>query len=166
MSEGINKNLVIGILVILVVVFGFLWYKSENKSAVSAVDETLKCAQLYELKKGKYWGDEIGQSKYIFNKDLNTCLALNIYNNFQTKDYFAMVMDMSNDKSLLYYSDKQKGFYVEGDQRIDCKNSYVYFEYLKNGKEIKDYGCEKYGLMDRMFEQVRAFGFEVFDATL
>jgi hypothetical protein len=164
--DRINKNLVIGVLLILLIIFGLFWYKNTNKKVVSVVDQTLKCAQLYELKKDKYWGDEIGQSKYIFNRNLNTCLALNIYNNSETKDYFAMVMDMSNDKFLLYYSDTRKGFYVEGDQRIDCKNSYIYFEYLKNGKEVKDYGCEKYSLMDRMFEQIRAFGFEVFDATL
>jgi hypothetical protein len=158
---NISKNLIIGVLAMLVVVFGVLWYRGENKSATSIVDDTLKCAQLYDLKKGTYWRDEIGQSKYIFNKDLNTCLALNIFHNSQTKDYFAMVMDMSTDKSLLSYSDRQKGFYVDGDQRIDCKISYVYFEYLKNGKTVKDYGCEKYGLMDKMFDQVRAFGFEV-----
>ena len=164
--EKSNKNFIIVFLLILVIVFGLLLYKSENKNSVSIIDETLNCARLYELKKSKYWGDEIGQSKYIFNKDMNTCLALNIYNNFRTKDYFAMVMDMTNDKTFLYYSDKQKGFYVEGDQRVDCKNSYVYFEYIKMGKEVKDYGCEKYALMDRMFEQVRAFGFEVSGTSL
>ncbi len=147
-------------------VFGFLWLKSEKLNTASVVDETLKCAQLYELKKGKYWGDEIGQSKYIFNKDLSTCLALNIYNNFQTEDYFAMVMDMSNDKSLLYYSYDPKGFYIEGDQLIHCKNAYMYFEYLKNGKEVNEYGCEKSGLMYKMFEQVKSFGFEIFGDTL
>lgn len=161
-----TKNIIIGVLVILVIIFGLLWYRSENENSDSIIDKTLKCAQLYEIKKGKYWGDEIGQSKYLFNKDLNTCLALNIYYNPQTKDYFAMVMDMSIDKSILYYDSEQKGFYVEGGKRIDCKYSYNYLKYLKNGKEVRDYGCEKYNLMDKMFDRVRDFGFEVFDAAL
>jgi hypothetical protein len=156
--DQINKNFIIGILVISIAVLGLLWYRSDNRSTV---DDTLKCAQLYELKKDRYWNNEIGNSKYIFNKKLNTCLALNIYNDFETKNYFAMIMDMSDDKIILYYTDKQKGFYVKEDGSADCKNSYVSFEYLKNEKEIKDSGCDKYVLMDEMFEQVRELGFEI-----
>lgn len=161
--EKINKNFIITILAISVVVFSFLWYRGENKNVV---DETLKCTQLYELKKAKYWGDKIGQSKSIFNKNLNTCLALNIYNDPITKKYFGMVIDTANDKTILYYDYEPKGFYIEGDKRILCENSYMYFEYLKNKNKIKDYGCEKSDLMYKMFEQVRAFGFEVFGDTL
>ncbi|TSC66121.1 MAG: hypothetical protein G01um101477_209 [Candidatus Doudnabacteria bacterium Gr01-1014_77] len=161
--ERINKNFIIAVLAILILIIGFFWYKGTNKSIV---DKTLQCAQLYELKKVKYWGNEIGQNKSVFNKTLNACLALNIYNDFQTKDYFAMIIDMSNDKTILSFSAQQKGFYFNNSQRIDCKNSYIYFKYLKNGEEIKDYGCEKYDLMDKMFEQVRDFGFEVFGASL
>jgi hypothetical protein len=127
------------------------------------VETALKCTQLYELKKVKYWHDEIGQSSPIYNKNLNTCLALNIYNDFETKDYFAMIIDMSNDETLLYYSAKPQGFYVEGDQIINCEYEYDYLEYLKNGKETKEYGCEKWELFDKMFEEVRNFGFKIFD---
>lgn len=161
--KKINKNLIIGALFILVVVFGFIWYIGENKSVI---DESLKCTQLYELKKAKYWNNEIGQSKSIFNKDLNTCLALNIYNNPISKKYFGMVMDMSNDKTLLYYSSTPNGFYFEGEsgnKKITCEYSYDYLEYLKSGEEVKEYGCEKTDLLDKMFTQIRGFGFEVFD---
>ncbi len=160
------KNIIIAILGILLVVFASLWYISEKESTENFVDKTLKCTQLYELKKDKYWENEIGQSKSIFSKALGTCLALNIYNNSYTKNYYAMVIDMSNDKTLLYYSDKRNGFYYEGDQKVSCENSYIYFEYIQSGKTIKNYGCEKFGLMDDMFKEIRAFGFDVFDASL
>ena len=127
----------------------------------SRVDATLKCAQLYEVKKEKYWRDEIGQNKYIFSAELNTCLALNIYNNFDTGSYFAMVIDMVSDKTLLFYTDVPQGTLVDGDSVTTCEKRAVSLEYQRTGKEISDSGCDKFTLMNEMFTQVRAFGFDV-----
>lgn len=166
------------IAVILIVSLSVAYYyviflpKTNTVSSTDTVDNTLKCNELYELKKTKYWGEEIGQSKVIYNEDLDTCLALNIYNDFDTKDYFAMIMDMSDDSTLMYYSSKPEGFYVEGDQMISCKNNYIFFEFVQNGETFKEYGCDtdeegmltdKIGLFDKMFEKVRDFDFKVFD---
>lgn len=163
MSGITNKNLIIGILIVLVIIFGALWYMEKNKISVN---EALTCTQLYELKKVIYWKDEIGQSSSIFNKDLNTCLAVNLYNNTLNEHYFGMVIDMSNDKTLLYYSSTPKGYYFEGensDKKITCDSSYDYLEYLENGVEKKEYGCEKYEVFEKMFMLIKSFGFEIFD---
>jgi hypothetical protein len=76
-----------------------------------------------------------------------------------------MVIDMANDKTLLYHSSTPKGFYFEGengDKKVTCEFTYDYLEFLKEGKKIKESGCEKFGLLDKMFDQIRAFGFTVF----
>jgi hypothetical protein len=159
----ISKNSVILFLTIGIILITILYWKETNKNFI---DETLKCSQLYELKKTRYWGQNIGQSKALFSTKLNTCLAVNINNNTDAGEYFAMVVDMATDKTLLYYNDTQKGFYFQGDIRIDCKNSYVYFEYFNKTKKINEYGCEKYDLMDKMFEKIRSYGFEINDAKL
>ena len=146
--------------------------KTSTITNTDIVGNTLKCNELYELKKSKYWGDEIGQSKAVYNQNLNACLALNIFNNFNTKEYFATIMDMSDDSTLLHYSSTPKGFYFEGDKKIICQENYIYFEFVQNEKIVKEYGCDldkngqltnKLGLFDNMFEQVRSFGFKVFD---
>lgn len=153
-----QKNIIIVILLAVLVVVSYLAFK-EKLSGVNIVDMTLKCNQLYEAKKEKYWGDEIGQSKSIFNQKLNTCLALNIRNNSTTGEYLAMVIDMKNDKTMLYYSDQKGGNYVENSNLKECKNSYVFLQY----DNIKEYGCEKYELLEKMFAQVKNYGFTVFD---
>ena len=35
-------------------------------------------------------------------------------------------------------------------------------ETAENGKEVEEYGCDKFGLLDKMFEIIRSYGFEVF----
>ncbi|MFH1546270.1 MAG: hypothetical protein ABIE14_02750 [Patescibacteria group bacterium] len=160
-------------LVAFSVVYYFVIFLPNSNQSANTVSNTLKCNKLYELKKSKYWEDEIGQSKAIYNSNLNTCLALNIYNNSDTKKYFAMVMDMSDDSTLMYYSSTPKGFYFEGEdyKKITCKENYIYFELVQNGKTVKEYGCDlddegqltdKFGLFDKIFEQVRSYGFKVF----
>jgi len=124
------------------------------------VESTLQCAQLYDLKKARYWGDEVGNDKYAFNESLNTCLALNIHLNYETGRYFAMVIDVVSDRTLLYYSDDPSGTIVDGQQVITCENRAVHLSYSANEKEIKEAGCDRYDLMDRMLERVRALGFE------
>lgn len=174
-NEAVKISLIAAILIVaLSIAYYFVIFlpKTNTSTNTSTVDNTLKCNELYELKKTKYWGDEIGQSKAIYNDDLDTCLALNIYNDFQTDKYFAMIMDMSDDSTLMYYSSTPQGFYVEGDERITCQNNYIFFEFVQNGKTVKEYGCDtddeglltdKMGIFDKMFEKVRDFDFKVFD---
>lgn len=136
-----------------------------SASQIDIPDKILKCNQLYELKKVKYWGIEIGQNSAIYSQNLNTCLALNIYNNFETKKYTGMVIDMANDKTLLYYSSTPNGVYYEGEnsnKKITCNDTYDYLSFTKDNQEVKDFGCEKYKLLDEMFAQIRSFGFTVF----
>ncbi len=176
-NEAVKISLIAAILIVaLSVAYYFVIFlpKTNTATNISTVDNTLKCNELYELKKTKYWGDDIGQSKAIYNSKLDTCLALNIYNDFDTEKYFAMVMDMSDDSTLMYYSSTPQGFYFEDDRKITCENNYIYFEFIQNGKENKEYGCDtdkegmltdKFGLFDKMFEKVRDFDFKVFDAS-
>ena len=145
------------------IAYYFMIFSPNYNQSKDMVSNTLKCNELYELKKSKYWNTEIGQSKAIYNTDLNTCLALNIYNNFDTKKYFATVIDMSDDSTLMYYNFTPEGFYFEDDKKITCEYGYDFFEFVQNGKKIKEYGCEEFGLFDDMFEKVRSYGFKVFD---
>ena len=172
--DKINKNLIIGVLSILVVIFGVLWYKSENKSGVSVVDETLKCNQLLNIKKTKYFADwriKDGRSEAIFNKKLNSCLALNTYASAgavfdNLGDNLVDIINLENDENLLFYHSTPKGSYIKVEngepQNITCNSSYIYFEYAKNGDKVKDDGCERYDLTDKMSEQVKGFGFTLF----
>lgn len=173
-NEAAKISIIAAILIVaLSVAYYFLIFLPKtNPTNSDTVGNSLKCNELYELKKSKYWGNEIGQSKAIYNKDLNSCLALNIYNNFDTKEYFATVMDMSDDSTLMHYSSTPQGFYFEGDKKIICKENYIFFEFVQNGKTTKEYGCDldengqltnKFGLFDKMFGKVRDFGFKIFD---
>lgn len=174
-NEAVKISIIAAILIVaLSVAYYFVIFLPKNSTSTNndTVGNTLKCNELYELKKSKYWGDEIGQSKAVYNSKLDTCLALNMYNDFDTKKYFAMVMDMSDDSTLMYYSSDPQGLYFEGDQKITCEENYIYFEFVQNGKEVKEYGCDtdeegmltdKFGLFDKMIEKVRDFDFKVFD---
>lgn len=137
--------------------------ESQLNDTVSIVDETLKCLEVWEKKKNKYFDNEIGQYGVIFNENLNTCLAFNLHINFQTDYYFGMVIDLLTDKVLVSYSSDPQGIYFDEGKKISCEHYYVYLSYFEDGEEIKKYGCEKYELMDEMFEKVREFGFQVFD---
>ena len=150
-------------LISISIVYYFVIFLPNSNQSTDAISNTLKCNELYELKKSKYWGNEIGQSKYIFNNNLNTCLAYNIYNDFDKNEYFAMIMDMTNDKTLLYYNETDEGEYFEDDKKVKCEITYNYLEYDDNSKKVTKYGCEKYSLMDEMFEKIRSYGFVVFD---
>lgn len=127
----------------------------------NAIEATLQCAQLYELKKERYWGRNIGNNKYLFSRDLNTCLALNIHNDSDAGRYFAMVLDMVTDKSLLYLSNEREGELADGDKVTKCPERAMYLSYFVDGTEVKEFGCDRHDLMDKMFERVKAFGFEL-----
>jgi hypothetical protein len=125
----------------------------------NTVELTLQCAQLYDLKKQRYWGHEVGEDRYIFSRDLGTCLALNIYYDRQTEGYFATVIDMSNDKILLRYGDTVKGVIVDGGETTKCESRAMNLSYTMKGTEVQEAGCDRNDLMGKMFEQVRLFGF-------
>ncbi len=101
-----SKNIIIILLVILLgisVYFNF----SLDSNRLSAVDETLKCIELWEKKKDRLFGNEIGNYRVIWNKDLNTCLAGNIYDEYMNTGegdkYFIFVIDLLTDEVLLSY---------------------------------------------------------------
>ena len=172
-NNALTITIIVATLLISIsVAYYFMIFLPDSGQSINTVNNTLKCNELYELKKSKYWGDEIGQSKAIYNSDLNTCLALNIYNNFDAEEYFGMVIDMSDDSTLMHYSSTPEGFYFKGDQKITCKENYIYFEFVQNGEKIKEYGCDldnegeltdEFLLFDKMFEKIRGYGFKVFD---
>jgi|SRR3990167_5451173 len=162
-----NQIIFIALSLIIGSILGYMFrdyeYDHTNKGATTGknyVSETAECNGLFEMKKAKYWNEEIGQYNAIYSPSLKTCLALNIYYNSQTKDYLANVVDMSNDKTLLYYSDDYGGYYVEGDKRINCSNSYAtYFKHINNGNEEVEQGCERHDLLYKMFERIEGYGF-------
>jgi hypothetical protein len=165
-------NILIGLVMGILLTTCYFQLGKISDSTQKTISSDLACTQLYELKKEKYWGEKIGQSKAIYNSKLDSCLALNMYSDFDTDEYFATVINMSNDSTLLDYSSKPKGFYFEGDKKNVCQNDYVYFEHLKNNKEVKEYGCttdnngnltDNLYLFDKMLEEVRSYGFKVFD---
>ncbi len=101
-----NKNIIIILLVILLgisVYFNF----SLNNNRLSVADETLKCIELWEKKKDRLFGYEIGNYRVIWNKNLNTCLAGNIYDEYMNTgegdEYFIFVIDLITDEVLLSY---------------------------------------------------------------
>ena len=172
-NEAVKISIITVILIVaFLIAYYFVIFLPNINTSKNTISNTLKCNELYELKKTKYWGNKIGQSKTIYNEDLNACLALNIYNNFDTEEYFAIIIDMSDDLVLMHYSSAPQGFYFEGDEKVTCKENYIYFEFVQNGKTVKKYGCDlddegqltdKFGFFDKMFEKIRDFGFKVFD---
>ena len=156
--------IIIAILLIsLSIIYYLIIFLPNSNQSTDMAGNALKCNELYELKKTKYWEEEIGQSKAIYNTDLNACLALNMYFDFDTDKYFASVINMLDDSSLMRYSSTPKGFYFEEDEKIICENEYDFFEFTQNGKEIREYGCEKIELFDDMINKARSYGFTVFD---
>lgn len=125
------------------------------------IENTLKCSQLYEMKKTGYWDDKIGKNGVLFNQRLDTCLTFNIYNDSPSRDYIeARVIDMSNDAMLLSYYDEGKGFYHEGEKLIVCDTAYARLGYIENGKKIEKNGClEKIDLLSEMQQRIKDFGF-------
>jgi hypothetical protein len=107
-----------------------------SQEKVDIVDQTIKCEQLLQLKKSRYFGDENGQMRSIYNPQLKTCLAMNIYNNPVTGQYYGMVLDMQNDKTLYYYS-------VNKGELVDSKSGDSMYDMAA---KIRSYGFEVTGL--------------------
>jgi len=72
-----------------------------------------------------------------------------------------MVVDMSNDKSLLYYSAESGGVIVDANKPITCKKWAITYSYTVNGREFTESGCDKLDLMSKMLERISAFGFKI-----
>lgn len=69
-------------LVIFVLVLMLYIYCLVGVNKKGDINNDLICNQLYELKKEKYFKDEIGQSKAMYSKKLDTCIAYNLCSDF------------------------------------------------------------------------------------
>ncbi len=145
------------LLVSLSLGYYFVILLPNSNNSIDIIEATTKCHELYELKKSKYWERE-GQSKVIYNPDLKTCLALNIYNDHDDERYYAMIIDMANDETLMSYNDFRKSYILKP---YNCERAYISFDYLRSGKKIEENGCERFELFNKMFEHVRSYGFSV-----
>lgn len=110
------------IVIILLFLLGISLYfnfQYSNKTDEFTGDKTLACLELWEKKKERIFGDEIGNWRVIYNQKLDTCLAGNIYDEYMNtglnKDnslYFIFVIDLITDENLLSYQ-------VRGDKMED-----------------------------------------------
>ncbi|MBU1017983.1 hypothetical protein KKA33_03060 [Patescibacteria group bacterium] len=160
-----KKIILVPILIVILSLTGCS-NKSDVKQGMDLVEATIKCEELLEKKQEKYFGSEIGQMKTTFNTDLNTCLVFNIYNNSSAGHYYGMVKDLVSDKTLLYYSSDTQGPYFRDGESIDCEHQFDNLEYLDGDKKKEEYGCERYDLMEKMFEIIQSYGFEVLGGGL
>ena len=115
-----NKNIKLVWIVILLLIIGFSVLCYFNTSRGNSIEKTISCNQLFETKQEKYFAGTIGNSKTIYSAKLDTCLALNIYNSSQDQRYYIIVIDMTTDKTLLYFNgndlaiiDKQSGMSMD-----------------------------------------------------
>jgi hypothetical protein len=106
---------------------------SKNKTVASSkrsvIENTLLCNELIGYKKDRYFGDEIGQLRVIYDDTKDTCLVLNIYYNGRFKDYTSMVLDMRNDETLLYYQ-------LGDGQFVDEEHGWTRAEMIEKVREI------------------------------
>jgi len=125
------------------------------------IADALKCEQLYSYRKLKYWGDEIGNDKVLFNADLNTCLAMNVLYRFSLDGrYWVMVLDMGSDKTLLYYKDIKGGTLVDSNGAVTtCSGRAVEYTYVEGSDEKSASGCDRDDLMKPMMERIESYGF-------
>ncbi len=102
------KTITIFLLIALLVslYFNYSFFNKKNNGEFIAT-KTLECLELWEKKKSRLFGNEIGNYRVIFNPKLNTCLAGNIYdqkmNTREGDKYFIFVIDLITDETLLSY---------------------------------------------------------------
>lgn len=125
------------------------------------VADALKCEQLYESRKSKYWGNEIGNDKVHFNAELNTCLAMNVLNRFSSEGrYWAKVLDMGSDRILLSYSDTRGGAIVGTSGAVTlCPGRAVEYSYVDGSQTRSASGCDRDDLIKPMMERIESYGF-------
>lgn len=93
--------------IVLLISLFFNWQLYTKNSNEFIADKTLDCLKLWEQKKDRLFGTEIGNYRVIYNPKLNTCLVGNIYtqkiNTGSGNKYFIFVIDLITDKTLLSY---------------------------------------------------------------
>ncbi len=102
-DKGIDKkNLGGAILLSTIAIIIFLsWYLPSH--SLHAIKATNECTTIFKEKARGYFGD-VGSNRFIYNKQMNTCLLLNIQSDETTSAYRMAVVDMINDGIYFYYS--------------------------------------------------------------
>jgi hypothetical protein len=88
-------------LCILAVSAVFVWYV--NKYSSHAINTTATCATIFKEKSVGYFGD-VGKSRFVFNKKMNTCLILNTNDDEITGEFRLLLVDMISDDILFVYT--------------------------------------------------------------
>lgn len=139
--SNITTYILAAVIIILLGVIAYLQLSSgsvhTSGSDVNLVEQTLLCGQLYELKKEQYWGHQIGQDQYIYNKDRESCLVANIYNEPLNSNFFMMVIDMTNDATLLHYIQDRTTTTAR-----ECEQMWVSLTYMDGDDEVKLSECD------------------------
>lgn len=127
----ISIFLLIALLISLYFNYNFYTQK-DNINAIAA--KTLDCLKLWDKKKDRLFGNEIGNYRVIYSSKLNTCLAGNIYDQKmitgEGDKYFIFVVDLITDETLMSYL--THGDIMEEDDGVKWEDA------------IKEY--ENYGL--------------------
>jgi len=117
-KNGLITIILLLLLSLLISLLANIYLLSTNKqnNSQSISSKTLECLDLWERKKERLFGDEVGNYRVIFNSDINTCLVGNIF--YEGKrytnnpKYFIFVIDLNTDEILLAYQ-------VFGDEIYD-----------------------------------------------
>lgn len=100
-----NKSTIIILLTIIFLVS--LYFNFFDNDKINIVAITTECIELWEKKKERAFGNEIGNYRVIYNTKLDTCIAGNIYDQHMNTGfgdkYFIFVIDLVTDKVLLSY---------------------------------------------------------------
>jgi len=125
-----SKFTIVALVAALAVSLFFNWRSYSQKTQVD-ISKTSECLDLWEKKKERLFGNEIGNYRVIYNTKLGTCLAGNIYDQkmntgFGDK-YFIFVIDLVTDKVLLSYQTRGDVFEDGGvtwDEAIEKYKSF------------------------------------------
>ena len=130
--------------------------RSANNGNINLTKQALLCGQLYELKKEQYWGNKVGQNRYLYNQELGSCLAANIFTDFNTNDFDFMVINMTNDATLLYYRENPIAANAH-----ECDEVWVSLSYKDKGEKVRQSGCDDWNLRSKASEIVSELGFNM-----
>ncbi len=89
----------ITVTILALVSFAF-WYISRYSN--HAIHATVECTEVFKAKEPGYFNG-IGQSRFVFNKKMNTCLVLNTLDDQTTGEFRMIAVDMISDDILFYY---------------------------------------------------------------
>ncbi len=129
----IDKRFILSAVTLTILsVCGFLfWYIPHYSS--HAIHATAECTEIFKAKDAGYFTGT-GQSRFVFNKKMNTCLILNTLDDQTTGEFRVILVDMITDDILFYYD-------LPKDQTKDAT-----------------LGLTK----DEALQKVRSFGFVIF----